>query len=105
MSKKPSRVSRPLITDVMKARQAADGVVRRAVSDSAFRKSLRADPVSTLRKAGVPTKAIEDLRAEIVVDGRSIAGTCTETCAITCLVTCFVTGKGQLPGGEVINPG
>lgn len=94
-----------LQSDVMKARAAADAVLRKAVADSAFRKQLKQDPVGVLKKAGVPIVAIEDVRREIILDGKALVSACTETCMMTCLITCFVTGSGHLPGGDVINPG
>jgi hypothetical protein len=95
---------RPLQSEVMKARTAADIVLRKAVSDRRFRELLAEDPRTALRKSGVPAIAIEDLAREIVVDGRQPRLDCTETCMVTCLVTCFITGNGRLPGSKEINP-
>jgi hypothetical protein len=95
---------RPLQSEVMAARTAADVVIRRAVAEPDFRRRLAKDPARTLRSAGVPVVAIEDVSRELVIDGRTLAGDCTETCMMTCLITCFITGKGRLPADDRINP-
>ena len=108
MSKKQKRSKssrqRPLISEVMQARTAADGILRRALADRKFRDALRKNPSATLRRAGIPAFAVEDVSREMVVDGASLAGDCSETCWVTCLITCAITGTGRLPGRDVINP-
>jgi hypothetical protein len=93
-----------LQSDVMKARLVADSVIRKALADPKFREQLKSDPAKSLKKAGIPAAAIEDVSREIVLDGSSLAAGCTETCFSTCLITCMITGKGILGGEEVINP-
>jgi hypothetical protein len=105
MSKTPIRTPRASSPDVKKAREAANVIVKRALADKAYRRKLFQDPAKTLKAAGVPVKAIEDIGREIIVDGKSVMDGCDDTCHMTCLVTCMVTGKGNLPGGAVSNPG
>lgn len=100
-SRKP-RAARPLISEVMQARSAADAVLRRALAEPSFRRTLRKNPAAALRRAGIPPVAIEDVSREITIDGKPLDLRCTETCHVTCLVTCWLTGRGRLPGGKFV---
>ena len=102
-SRKPrTAAARPLISEVMQARSAADAVLRRALAQSSFRQTLRKNPAAALRRAGIPPVAIEDASREIMIDGKPLDSRCSETCLLTCLITCSVTGRGRLAGAKPV---
>lgn len=41
-------------------REAAKGIIQRAINDAAFAEQLRADPHTTVLEAGVPEAAVDD---------------------------------------------